>query len=247
MKHFFLALRFLTILPLGQDRGEIKEEDLVASMYYYPLVGALLGMIIFLFFNWARGIWPLFLSSALTVTLWVLLTAGLHLDGLMDTFDGLGVRGDSERRLAVMRDSRVGAFGAQAACLLIFLKIAAIAALSSELSMPGALFLAPVAGRTAMVALMGTSSYARSESGLGRIFVEGAGISHVVVTAILFIVLAGAYLWATVFAALVSQIIVFLAIRYFFRVNFGGITGDLVGAAGEIHELALLIVIAAVA
>ncbi len=243
MKHFFLALRFLTILPLGSDQGQIDDEDLVASLYYYPLVGVFIGLILTLFYNWAKLNWPLFLSSALTVTLWILLTAGLHLDGLMDTFDGLGVRGDRERRLEVMRDSRVGAFGAQAACLLIILKIAALSALSSNLSTL-ALLLAPAAGRAAIVCLMGTSSYARSESGLGKVFVEGTRLSHIVVAVLFFVVVSGIYLGeAAAFSALLFQILFFMCIRYFFLVNFGGVTGDLLGAACEINELALLIIV----
>lgn len=237
-----LALRFLTVLPFGSDQ-DVTADDLAASSYYYPVVGAIIGLILYWTWTYGRTTWPIFLASALTVTLWAVLTAGLHLDGLMDTFDGLGVRGDRERRLEVMRDSRVGAFGAQAAVFAIFLKIAAVSALGAKPAMAMALISAPIVGRTAMVALMGTGNYARAGAGLARAFVEGTGKKHVILTLVLFIILGYAAMGTILLPILLTQLLVFLTLRWFFKTNFGGITGDLLGAACEIHELSLLIVI----
>lgn len=240
MKRFMLALRFLTVFPFGSD-GEATADDLAGSAVYYPLVGAILGMVLFWFWQAARTIWPVFLVSALTVTLWVALTAGLHLDGLMDTFDGLGVRGNREKRLAVMRDSRVGAFGAQAAVLSVFLKIAAVSALSAGPSQFPALMLAPVAGRTAIVAFMGTSRYARDGEGLGKAITEGTGWPHLIAALFLFLILGYAAVGANILWVFLSQLIFFAILRRFVQQNFGGITGDVLGAVCEAHELALLI------
>lgn len=242
MKRFMLALRFLTIFPFGKDH-DVTDDDLAASSYYYPVVGAILGLILYWTWTFAKATWPVFLASALTVTLWAVLTAGLHLDGLMDTFDGLGVRGDRERRLEVMRDSRVGAFGAQAAIFAIFLKIAAVSALGAKPAMATALILAPSVGRTAMVALMGTGNYARSGAGLARSFVAGTGKSHVVLTLLLLLILGFAAMGTILLPILLSQFLVFLILRWFFETNFGGITGDLLGAACEIQELSFMILI----
>lgn len=240
MRRFFLALRFLTIVPLGRD-GDITVDDLAGSTVFYPLVGGLLGLVLFWSWQFARSAWPVFLASALTVTLWVIVTAGLHLDGLMDTFDGLGIRGDMERRLTVMRDSRVGAFGAQAAVLMVFLKIAAVSALAANPAHYPLLILAPIAGRTAMVAMMSTSRYARAGEGLGRAFTEKTGTWHLAAALLFFLILG---LWTAGSAILVILLLqagVFLSLRAFALKNFGGVTGDIMGAACELHELSVLL------
>lgn len=240
MKHFFQALRFLTVFPLGKDE-DLTADDLAASTIYYPVVGALIGLLLFVCWQWGRTVWPIFLASALTVTLWVWLTAGLHLDGLMDTFDGLGVRGDIERRLAVMRDSRVGAFGVQSAVLLIFLKIAAVSALAVNPAYYPVLILAPLAGRTAMLALMSTCSYARAGEGLGRVFVVGAGRWHLAAAVLFFIFLGLLVVGTSILLLFLLQAVILFLLRNFFLNNFGGATGDLLGAACELHELSVLI------
>lgn len=240
MKHFLLAWRFLTILPLGRDDGEITAEDLVSSTYFYPPVGALLGLILAGTFALTNSLLPAF-SAALTVTAWAVWTAGMHLDGLMDTFDGLGVRGDLPRRLAVMRDSNVGAFGVLAAVLLLLLKTAALVDLAlSPLVLP-AILLAPVAGRAAMVALMATGRYARTGEGLGKHLVEGTGSRQLMVGMLFSLLPAVLVLDAgTVFILLAVQVALFMLLRHFFRRGFGGLTGDLLGAACELHELVWL-------
>jgi adenosylcobinamide-GDP ribazoletransferase len=240
VKHFFQALRFLTVFPLGKDE-DLTADDLTASTIYYPVVGVLIGLLLFVCWQWSRTAWPIFLASALTVTLWLGLTAGLHLDGLMDTFDGLGVRGDMERRLAVMRDSRVGAFGVQSAVLMIFLKIAAVSALAANPAHYPVLILAPLAGRTAMVAFMSSCSYARAGEGLGRIFVEGTGRWHLGAAVLFFLFFGLLIVGSSIFLLFFLQAIILFLLRSFLLKNFGGATGDLLGAVCEMHELSVLI------
>lgn len=235
-----LALRFLTVFPFGRDE-DVTAEDLAGSTAYYPIVGGMLGLILYWFWQFSRTTWPVFLASALTVTLWVLLTAGLHLDGLMDTFDGLGIRGDRLRRLEVMRDSRVGAFGAQAAIFMVFLKIAAVAALSADARHFPALLLAPVAGRAAMVAFMSTSRYAREGEGLGRVFADRTGTGHLLASILFFLLLGFPAVGLSIIWVMLAQATVFLVVRTFLLHNFGGVTGDILGAVCELHELSLLL------
>ncbi len=245
MKSFVLALSFLTVLPLGGGREEVTEGELVASTFFYPLVGVLLGLLLAGVSLGAGLLWPGLVAPALTVAAWALLTAGLHLDGLMDTFDGLGVRGDRERRLAVMRDSRVGAFGVQAAVLFLLLKVAAVSALAAGPWLWQGLVLAAVAGRSAMVALMAAGRYARPGEGLGRAFVAGTGLRQALPAAVFFTVSA-TLLPGKVFAGVIlAQAALLLVLHRFFAAAFGGLTGDLLGAACELHELAALLAVAA--
>ncbi|NLN07948.1 MAG: adenosylcobinamide-GDP ribazoletransferase [Firmicutes bacterium] len=240
MKRFFLALRFLTVWPFGSD-GEVTAEDLATSTVYYPLVGAILGFVLYGFYTAAQRLWPVLAAAVLTVVLWELLSAGLHLDGLIDTFDGLGVRGDRERRLAVMKDSRAGAFGVQAAVLSLLLKVATVAGLAERPAAGVLLLLAPVFGRTAMVVLMGTCSYARDEAGLGKVFLEQTGTGRAVLAVVLALLIGVAAAGVRVFLPAAFLAVFFLLLRSFFNLNFGGVTGDILGAACELHELAALL------
>lgn len=246
MKSILLALSFLTILPAGA-RGEVSEKELVSSTCAYPLAGLLLGGLLSAVYAAARMVWPPPLVAGLLVAVWIVLTAGLHLDGFMDTFDGLGVQGDRARRLAVMKDSRMGAFGVQSAVLLILLKVFALWSLADSAFMYPALILAPVAGRTAMVVLMSAGRYARAEGGLGGLFVDGTGLFHALAVLLQLVPLSFALLhWAAVpFLAVFA--LLNLGLNVFFSSAFGGVTGDLLGGACEFQELVALLVLVALA
>ena len=128
--------------------------------------------------------------DVLLVAMLAALTGGLHLDGLVDTFDGLFAKGDRERRLEVMRDPRAGAFGVVAVVLVLALKLAALGSLSPTIR-PAALLLGPCLGRWAIVVATSTFAYARPE-GAGRAFKEAVRPIHTIVAAA--IVLVAAYL-----------------------------------------------------
>ena len=139
---FPLALTFLTVFPWPRLR-EVTPGDLVRSLFWYPWVGALLGLI-----YWGAGVLLIkfFLplaAAALLLLLTVLLTRGLHLDGLADTVDGLGGGRTPEERLAIMKDSRLGAFGGISLVLVLLLKFAFLQTLLS-LTMTRSLILFPL-------------------------------------------------------------------------------------------------------
>ena len=131
MNSFFSALQFLTLFPWPK-RVERRADEIGPAAIFFPIVGFFLGSILalanFLLEPFASAI----LISVVVVTLLALLTRGLHLDGLGDTFDGLGAGGDRERMLRIMDDSHTGAFGLIAIVLVLFFKIHAIESLDSE-------------------------------------------------------------------------------------------------------------------
>ncbi|NLP37243.1 MAG: adenosylcobinamide-GDP ribazoletransferase [Firmicutes bacterium] len=238
MHRFFLAMRFLTVWPFDSDR-EITEADLVGSTVYYPLVGTILGFVLYFLWLGFNTIGTTFIAATLTVAFWELITAGLHLDGLMDTFDGLGVRGNREKRLAVMKDSRVGAFGAQVLFFAMAVKIAAVAGLEAENAL--LLVLAPLAGRTAMVALMATCQYAHNNPGLGKTFADLTGTKQLAIALVLYLLCGFALCGLQIFLFTACCALFFFLWRYFLLVNFGGVTGDLLGATCQLLEIAALI------
>ena len=136
------------------------------SLAYFPFVGALLGLLLVLTSLVFQQFLPPMVSAALLVAVWALLTGGLHLDGVSDTCDALFAATTRERRLEILRDVHMGAFGAVGLVLTLLLKFAALQQVNL-----GALFLAPVLSRWAMV-YAGAFPLARNE-GMAALFVKG--------------------------------------------------------------------------
>jgi adenosylcobinamide-GDP ribazoletransferase len=240
MRGLGTAIRTLTSIPV--PGGE--EKDLSSALPLFPIVGLVLGAILWLsgilwsllpFSKWNSG------CALLVVILDVLLTRGLHLDGLADWADSMGGF-DRDRRLAIMKDSSTGAFGTIAIILCLMAKWIVFERIISS----GALFwIMPVMiiSRSMMVELITTMSYARSEEGMARPFVDNATGNKRVLS--LIIALALCLLFGPVGAGLfLLAWIVILILRIYLRRQFGGITGDLLGATDEVIEIILLTVCA---
>src|SRR5712692_4570066 len=127
MDGLLLALGFLTIVPLRI--GATQPGDLGRAAGWFPVVGLLLGVVLSAAQWLLQQLYPPALAGGLVVALWALLTGGLHLDGLADCGDGLLVAATPERRLEMMRDPRLGAFGGLVLILFLILKVTAAAAL----------------------------------------------------------------------------------------------------------------------
>ena len=239
MKAFLAALQFLTIFPWAA-RTPRSAEDLGAAAIFFPVVGFLLGAILLLADLALKPYTPAILSSVVLVAMLAWLTRALHLDGLADTFDGLGAGGDRERILRVMDDSRTGAFGVVAVVLLLFLKIHALEAIESERWR--ALLAAPALGRWAMV-LHGYRSLA-AKPGLGSTLIEHLKTKHVVSASLITLVLTVAVLRGTGIVIMLVVAAFSTASKNYFHHRLGGITGDAFGAVGEISETLALVCIA---
>ncbi len=235
---FPLALTFLTVLP-WRGLGQVGPPDLARSMFWFPWVGLILGL------GFWAGLWGLQIifppaaAAALLLALTVLATRGLHLDGLADAVDGLGGGKNPQERLVIMKDSRLGAFGAVSLFLALLLKFTFFLAWA-EKGMGVSLILYPVLSRWGMVFLAYLSPYARQEGGLGQAMTTGV---------------TGKVLWGATFSALVLALLTFrvgglllmaaaaLAVwllSIYFQKRLGGVTGDVLGAANEILEILAL-------
>lgn len=234
MSRFFAAIRFLTVLPLPPGWGE-GEAALAGSAPFFPLVGALVGAAAAAF-AWALGARvPDLLASVLVVAALMAASGGLHMDGLSDTADGLFGTRSRERRLEIMRDSRVGAMGVMAIVVVFAVKAAALSAVPAEARWRCA-FLMPVAGRCALVVAMAAPPYARAGDGLGAVFfrrrpkfgallaLPALGGAGWIAGEMCGLVAAGASLGATLLVSL-----------YVYR-RVGGSTGDTLGATCEVVE-----------
>ncbi len=241
---FVVALQFLTAIP-ALMRREPTAREMGHAMSYYPLVGALLGLVLLAMALLLSGVFPAAVNAALLVVAWVLLTGGLHLDGLKDVCDGVFSQPDAARRLEVMRDTRAGSYGVMGvACLLLvkygalFSVVAAAAPSYLSASLAG-LVLAPTLGRWAMVLVTAGFPGARPE-GLGQLVKASVGPAQVIGAGIS----AGAI--ALIFAPLgLALLVVAGAVAWllglYFRANLGGLTGDTYGAINEVVEAAVLL------
>lgn len=229
-----LAVQFATILPTA-SLVDVSEVEMRISVALWPLIGAALGGVLWVSTLLLRHFLMPLPASVLAVTLFTILTGALHLDGLMDTVDAIGSRAHGEKALAIMRDSRVGAMGAAAGCLVLIGKVAALTNLSTNSAM--LYILIPTLSRAAMVWAMMWAPAARGKEGLGGLYAQqipiGATLSAsaVAVVGALFMdpILRG-------IALLAGAFVLAFGLTRLFDHRFGGMTGDTYGAINEVVE-----------
>lgn len=227
-----LALQFLTRLPVPPG-VRYTPEALGWSVVFYPLVGLLIGALLGLLQSLLGQAGPLLAASLLLVA-WVLLTGGLHLDGLADCADAwVGGQGDRERSLRIMKDPNSGPMAVAALVLLLLLKFAALA----ERPDAAALLWTPVLGRAAILFLLLGTPYIRPH-GLGSPLVENLPRKPAWLSAFLALLCAGLALglWPLLAAGFTVW-----RLRAAMLERLGGCTGDTLGAGVEIVEAVALV------
>ncbi len=231
-------MSFLTIIRVPFARSILGPPELAASFSCFPLAGLVLGLVYSGTAMLLAGHVPPFVLSVFVCALMVVLTRGFHLDGLADLGDGFWGGSTPERRLEIMKDSRVGTFGVLALVLALAFKIASIDSLISTGKFTP-LLLAPVFARFAMVAAAFGSNYARRE-GLGRPFLEHMRTGHLLFAALFCLAasLAAGPRQVFYFAPALAAVVLF---RYFSQRLLGGITGDVFGATSETTEILILV------
>ena len=239
MSTLFDAIRFLTIIPLPGGPGGPPGRASV----WFPFVGFALGAALVVL-NWFFGSFLSHaLSALLTLALWEILTGGLHLDGLADSLDGFAGR-DRPSAIRIMRDSRIGVFGTAGLILFFLLKGTALIDLTGPLRWQ-ALLLAPAVGRATPLLLARSFRPATPNEGKGSDFMTsvtgwGLGIGLAVTLGG-----AGLLLWPWGLAVSVVGFTVAWAWGAFLARRLGGLTGDGLGGAVELAELAALLSAAA--
>jgi adenosylcobinamide-GDP ribazoletransferase len=234
---FLIALQFLTIIRLKQTLP-FGETDLGRAGVFFPLVGLLVGAIVWGLDQGFRSFCPSALSSVFLVAVLVILSRGFHLDGLADSADGLCGSSDRQRSLEIMKDSTIGTFGALAVVVVLLLKVRSLDLLQGGYR-GVALILGPMLSRWACVVMAYTSRPARAE-GLGATFVRGTqfrefGLASVFTLAVVFSLME--ILGLVVFVPLAALI---LGFTLYCNHRLGGVTGDTLGALGELVETATL-------
>lgn len=235
-----VAASFLTRLPLKADK-KMEKGALSASMRAFPFVGVAIGVAggIVLWLAVALGL-PMMAAALLAVTATVALTGGMHEDGLADVADGFGGGENKSARLAIMRDSRIGAFGVLALILSVVLRAAALAAFAE----PGKAVVALIAAASASRAALPVMAYRMKPARRSGLAVMAGTPSQACVYAAVALAIAITLLFlgpvAGLFALLAGCVAVF-ALAALSQRLIKGYTGDVMGAAQQVCEIAVLL------
>lgn len=243
---FSLAVQFLTVIPFltifpKSSSFKVAPKTQGRSLIWYPAVGLILGALL----TMVTGLLPtpFYLTAAIVIALWVILTGGLHLDGLADCADAwMGGLSDRDKTLRILKDPLCGAMGVLSLVLLLLLKTAALVAMIS-LGHWVWLWAIPLLSRLSLLLLFLTTPYVRPQ-GLGEILAScfpkplAWGVLSVVSLMTLFILpLSMWLLWVVV------MLLVFWAVRSAALKRLQGFTGDIAGAQIELVEVALLVTV----
>src|SRR6266850_4351323 len=176
MRGFLIGLQFLTQVPIRI--GRVASDHIADSYYFYPVIGFLIGVGAVVVRHVLMTVFPASFSITVVLAFLVWISGGLHEDGLADVADGMGGGWTREQRLAIMKDSRIGAFGAAALVLAVLAKYAALTSMNPG-RLDASLLTAQVLGRWAFLPPGYFNRYARE--GLGSEFMEGLSATTIIV------------------------------------------------------------------
>jgi len=235
---FVFALQFLTRIHIADPEWDYRKCGEGSS--FFPVAGLIIGVFLYLTAFLGLKLFTPLIVAVLLIVVGVVISGGLHLDGFMDTIDGLFSGRSLERKLEIMKDSRVGSFGVVGLACLFLIKLGFMVELLN-LGETGWLFAVPVFARWCMVYSIKYFPYLR-QAGLGNPYSDHTGkkefLTASVITAVVLL------------AAMRTEVLVFLALiplnhlfaRWVHR-TLGGLTGDIYGATAEIMEAAGLIAV----
>jgi adenosylcobinamide-GDP ribazoletransferase len=235
LQPFLIALQFLTIIPV-QLAEPVSPKHLGNSLLYYPLIGLIISLPLIVFSTFL-GSYPTTVAAVIVLSVWVLLSGGLHLDGLADSADAwLGGLGDQDKTLKIMKDPASGPIAVVTLVLLLLIKFVMLTVLIEQQALWPIMW-SIVLARTVMPLLFLTTPYIR-HNGLGALLKQ-----HQPVTETRYLLLSIALLCFLTAGPIVLLIFIsiFVFLRYLMEQRLGGFTGDTAGAMVEITEAGLLI------
>jgi adenosylcobinamide-GDP ribazoletransferase len=248
INRFLTALSFLTIFPNinGKKKEQpIKARELGKSAAYFPLVGLFIGLVLYLLMQ-LLGLLDLstFTKAVLLVSGLVLISGGLHIDGLADTFDGLASGWNRQRSLEIMKQGGIGPFGIAAVVLMLLLKVSTVISLLGSSNIVW-VFIAPVLARWSMVLSMTFQPPARKD-GLGKIFIENCTTKELLTASIIMMTVLLLSIKAKSILLIAAAALTAYLFNRLIKRKLDGITGDTLGALCEIVEIVILLMLIAV-
>jgi adenosylcobinamide-GDP ribazoletransferase len=234
----FAALQFLTRIPVRLRAAP----DMAALVVWFPLIGGVIGVLAggvgWVAFEWTT---PL-VAGALCVVTGLLVTGAFHEDGLGDVADGFGGGHTVERRLEIMKDSRHGTYGVAAMSSSILVRVAALGSLPSGAALFAAAIAAHAVARAGAVVLMAAVPLARHE-GLGADYGRSTTVRRAGLAVAMAVLIGGLAVGWWVVPALAAALVAVAATGGLARRKIGGMSGDVLGAAEQVAECAVLVVL----
>ncbi len=243
MNYFILALQFLT--PIIGKCKIVKEEDLAKSMAWFSLAGLFIGIVLAGLYSLFILFLPQIVACALILLATILLSAGMHLDGLSDTVDGIAGGKDKKDALRIMHDSNIGAIGAVIVFSCLLIKFACLYSFSSHMTRL-ALIVAAVLSRWSFVFSAAKWQAAPDNQGLGKKFINFVTNEELLWASLIMIAVLLACFWIKGILILGLAILFIVGFNNFIKNKVGGLTGDTIGAVGELTETLVLVLIAAI-
>jgi adenosylcobinamide-GDP ribazoletransferase len=256
---FLAAVEFLTRIPVVRTH-EFVPDDLPRSTPYFPVVGLIVGLGGGVVYTAGSAIWPTSIAVVLSVAATVRLTGAFHEDAVADLFDGFGGGWTREQIFAIMKDSRVGAYGAIGLMLVVIAKLLALVVIANAtidvgilnrgVTMTRVMIAAHVLGRWSSLPLIWRYPYVRPETpderqGTGKPFASSVTTGRFTVGTVITLAIVLLAIPARSLAAIaVAAVVTLMCGRYFHR-RIGGITGDTLGGTNQFVELATYLVVAA--
>ena len=239
MKSLLSALQFLTIIPVKIKH--VQEKQIARALIYFPIIGLFLGLILLVF---ERMLYILnfgqFSINTILVVLLIILTGGIHLDGLSDTVDALSSRKNKEEMLKIMRDSHIGVMGVLSLISIILLKISFLSSLNTVLR-PTALLIMCILSRWSMVLAIFSFAYAREE-GKAKVFFQGINLKIFLLSTLITMGCV-MFIWKLKGLAILGIILLSTyLIAKSLKNKIGGLSGDTLGAINELNEVIILCV-----
>ncbi len=247
LKKFLLTTAFITRLPLHLSPEQPDEIDLSCLSAYLPAVGLFIGALLLACASALNALQAgTILSAAVLTVAWLLITGGIHFDGLMDTADGIFSHRDQKRMLEIMSDSRVGNFGAMTGWCTLLLKFAALTTLTWPLSAP-VLLVVPAWARWCETYAIGAFPYLR-EQGMGKIWHDTTRFPQDIILAsgspFLAIIACQFLGWQMAALSAIFAVVSGMATSYWLNSIIKGQTGDTYGACVELSETGALLLTA---
>ncbi|MDP4093361.1 MAG: adenosylcobinamide-GDP ribazoletransferase [Bacillota bacterium] len=241
LKRFILMLQFFTRIPIPL-KLQVQTEDFGKGLVFAPVIGLVIGGILGAAYHFLSCVFPFYASVIITVIIYIVLTGGLHLDGLGDTFDGLFSGRSKDKMLEIMRDSRLGTNALLSVISVLALNTALLISFDKG-NVLKVIILMPVAGRIGSLVGAGISKYARSGEGLGKSFIDYCGTREILIGIIPY--LAIFYLMGQVnglAAGIAAAIFPVLVVKALSK-KIGGATGDVLGAVCELNQTIFLVLV----
>ena len=242
--YIFTAMTFLTRLPVSRWSINAKN-SLLKSSVYFPLVGLCIGLICAVAYYFAASLWSENIAIILAIAAGTVATGAFHEDGFADVLDSMGAF-DKDKKLQIMKDSRLGTYGVCGLTCLLLIKFYALQSVTYSAENIGVVFvIAHCLSRWVCLPLIYFNDYVSPNSKSGKDLIANAtNDKRLAISTILTAILVAILCLDHFISLAVAIFLVILITQSYFRRSFGGITGDCLGAANQITEVTVFLVFA---